>query len=195
MWNPGPSRSKDDAIALCPLYIPAVLIRTAVLFALALSVKPLGCAAPQRLPPRQPGCVVSRVVDGDTFYCQDGQKVRLIGVDSPERQQQPFGDQARRALLKLLPPGIAVVLQRDVTPTDRYGRVLAYVWIGSTLVNEAMVQQGWAVLYTVPPNVKYAERLERAQKEARARGTGLWSGTGFECLPSDFRRKRCLSPP
>jgi micrococcal nuclease len=139
--------------------------------------------------------VVSHVVDGDTFYCQDGQKVRLIGVDSPERQQHPFGDQARRALLKLLPPGTAVVLQQDVAPTDRYGRVLAYVWIGSTLVNEAMVKDGWAVLYTVPPNVKYAERLERAQKEARARGTGLWSEPGFHCLPEDFRRGRCLSPP
>jgi micrococcal nuclease len=135
------------------------------------------------------------VVDGDTFYCRDGRKVRLIGVDSPERGQRPFGGAARQALLKLLPPGSAVVLQRDVTPTDRYGRVLAYVFIGPTLVNEAMVRNGWAVLYTVPPNVKYAERLERAQKEARARGTGLWAQRGFDCLPSDFRRKRCLSPP
>lgn len=172
-----------------------MLTRTAVLFALALSVKPLACAAPPRLPPQQAGCVVGRVVDGDTFYCRDGEKVRLIGVDSPERQQRPFGDQARRALLKLLPPGTTVVLQRDVAPTDRYGRVLAYVWMGSTLVNEAMVQDGWAVLYTVPPNVKYAERLERAQKEARAGGRGLWTQRGFDCLPSDFRRKRCLSPP
>jgi micrococcal nuclease len=172
-----------------------VLTRTAVVFAVALGVKPLGCTAPQGVPPQQAGCVVSRVVDGDTFYCRDGQKVRLIGVDSPERQQHPFGDQARRALLKLIPPGSAVVLQRDVAPTDRYGRELAYVWFGSTLVNEAMVKDGWAVLYTVPPNVKYAERLERAQKEARARGMGLWSGSGFECLPGDFRRGRCLSTP
>jgi micrococcal nuclease len=173
----------------------AVPIRTAALFALTLSVKPLACAAPQPGAPPQSGCVVSRVVDGDTFYCQDGQKVRLIGVDSPEHEQHPFGDQARHALLQLIPPGTAVLLQRDVTPTDRYGRVLAYVWNGSTLVNEAMVQDGWAVLYTVPPNVKYAERLERAQKQARARRTGLWSGSGFRCLPSDFRRGRCLSPP
>jgi micrococcal nuclease len=173
----------------------AVLMRSpVVLFALAVGVKPIACAAPQQLP--QPaGCVVSRVVDGDTFYCRDGQKVRLIGVDSPERGQRPFGGEARQGLLQLLPPGSAVLLQRDVTLTDRYGRVLAYVWAGPTLVNEAMVRNGWAVLYTVPPNVKYAKRLERAQKVARARGTGLWAQGGFDCLPSDFRRKRCLSPP
>jgi micrococcal nuclease len=164
-----------------------------VLFVLALGVMPIGCAAPQALP--QPaGCIVDRVVDGDTFYCRDGQKVRLIGVDSPERAQHPFGAEARLALLQLLPPGTAVLLQRDVAPTDRYGRVLAYVWTGPRLVNEAMVQNGWAVLYTVPPNVKYAERLEWAQKEARASGKGLWAQRGFDCLPNDFRGKRCLSP-
>ena len=171
-----------------------MLIRAALSFALVLGVKPLACA-PQHLPPPRPGCVVRRVADGDTFYCQDGRKVRLIGVDSPELQQHPFGEQARQALVQLIPPGTAVELQPDVAPTDRYGRVLAYVWSDSKLVNEAMVRNGWAVLYTVPPNVKYADRLEGAQKEARARRTGLWLGSGFECLPSEFRRGRCLSRP
>jgi micrococcal nuclease len=166
---------------------------TIVLFVLALGVNPIACAAPQKLP-QAPGCVVARVADGDSFSCRDGQRVRLIGVDSPERGQHPFGDEARQALLDLLPPGTAVLLQRDLALTDRYGRVLAYVWAGPTLVNEAMVRNGWAVLYTVPPNVKYVERLERAQKEARARGAGLWAERGFECLPSDFRKQRC-SPP
>jgi micrococcal nuclease len=165
------------------------------LFALALGVKAVACAAPQRPPSSEERCVVSRVVDGDTFYCRDGRKVRLAGVDSPEREQHPFGGEAREALLQLLPPGTAVVLQRDVALTDRYGRVLAYVWIGPTLVNESMVRNGWAVLYTVPPNIKYAERLEQAQKEARTGGKGLWAQRAFDCLPSDFRRKRCLTPP
>jgi micrococcal nuclease len=78
---------------------------------------------------------------------------------------------------------------------DRYGRMLAYVWTGATLVNEVMVRDGWAVLYTVPPNVKYAERLAQAQKEARAARAGLWSGRGFDCLPIDFRQRRCVIPP
>lgn len=119
--------------------------------------------------------------------------MRLIGVDSPESQQRPFGQEARAALLQLLPPGSTVRLEYDAVPTDRYGRTLAYIWSGCTLVNEAMVRNGWATLYTVPPNVRYVERLSLAQKEARARGTGLWSRHGFDCRPSDFRQKRCVN--
>lgn len=165
------------------------------LLTLALATTPLGCAAQQHETRAQVSCIVGRVADGDSFRCVDGRRVRLIGIDSPESQQQPYGARARNALLKLLTAGAAVWLESDVAPLDRYGRLLAYVWIGPVLVNEAMVRDGWAVLHTVPPNVKYAERLTRAQKEARARGTGLWSQRGFECLPSDFRRKRCVSPP
>jgi micrococcal nuclease len=84
-----------------------------------------------------------------------------------------------------------VRLERDVAPRDRYGRELAHVWSGSRLVNEALVLEGWAMLYTVPPNVKYAERLERAQKQARAAGAGLWASGGFGCAPAAYRRGEC----
>jgi micrococcal nuclease len=139
--------------------------------------------------------VVLRVADGDSFTCRDSRRVRLIGIDSPERGQLPFGSRAQLALRQMLPTGTAVRLEYDAAPTDQYGRVLAYVWVDSTLVNEAMVRDGWAVLYTVPPNVKYAERLGRAQNEARAGRAGLWAQNGFACLPKDFRRKVCLSSP
>jgi micrococcal nuclease len=162
---------------------------------LILTVSALACASSQQQARSGNECVVQQVVDGDTFRCRDGQKVRLIGIDSPEGRQHPFGAEAREALLRMTPPGTSVKLERDAAPTDRYGRVLAYVWIRSTLVNETLVRDGWAVLYTVPPNVKYAERLGHAQKEARARGRGLWAGRGFECLPADFRRGKCLTPP
>jgi micrococcal nuclease len=142
-----------------------------------------------------PACTVSRVSDGDTFRCRDGRRVRLTGIDSPEFDQQPFGSASREALVRLLPPGITVRLETDVGPLDQYGRVLAYVWIGDSLINEAMVRNGWALLYTVPPNVKYVARLARAQKEARANRAGLWSQGGFDCPPSQFRRNHCLSRP
>jgi micrococcal nuclease len=139
--------------------------------------------------------VVARISDGDTFRCGDGRKIRLIGIDTPEERQRPYGKQARAALIRIAPPGTTLKLEGDVAAVDRYGRVLAYAWIQSVLVNEALIQDGWAVQYTVPPNVKYADRLGRAQKEARARGRGLWSGRAFDCAPADFRRGKCLSPP
>jgi micrococcal nuclease len=72
---------------------------------------------------------------------------------------------------------------------------LAYVWTGSDMVNERLVREGWAMLYTLPPNVKYAGRLERAQKEARSARTGLWRTGGFECSPRAWRRRECASAP
>jgi micrococcal nuclease len=166
-------------------------IRTFAARALIATV--LGGAAAPRVP--LPDCVVARVVDGDTFYCRDGRKVRLLGVDSPERGQGPAWRVAREALVRLAPAGRRVRLEGDVATRDRYGRLLAWVWAGGTLVNEAMVRDGWAVQYTVPPDVKYADRIGRAQNAARARRVGLWSSGGFACLPRDYRRGACVSRP
>jgi len=140
-------------------------------------------------------CVVERVGDGDTFTCRDGRKVRLLGIDTPELGQGEPGREAHEALRRLLPPGTAVRLESDVAARDRYGRVLAYVWTGSRMVNETLVRQGWAVLYTLPPNVKYADRLERAQREARAARAGLWASGGFACSPRAWRRRECPAAP
>jgi len=163
------------------------------LVSLAPVAAPLACASSQQQ--QEAGCVVLRVADGDSFTCQDGRRVRLIGIDSPEQQQLPHGAKARQALLRLLPVGAGVRLEHDIAPRDRYGRLLAYAWTDTTLVNEAMLRGGWAVLFTVPPNVKYADRFGRAQNEARARGTGLWAERGFDCVPADFRRGKCVKSP
>jgi micrococcal nuclease len=148
-------------------------------------------------PAQQPGtsCVIKRISDGDTFRCADGRRVRLIGIDSPETEQEPYGEAARQALGQRIPLHTVVRLETDVAPLDRYGRVLAYVWVGARLINETMVHDGWALLYTVPPNVRYVERLAQAQTWARANGAGLWSQGGFACAPSRFRRDRCLNQP
>ena len=164
-----------------------------LLLSLQLAARPLVSSQGAGVTEQEPTCIVSHVVDGDTFRCRDGRKVRLTGIDSPEDQQGPFGAEARQALQGMLPLGIEVRLERDVGLTDHYGRRLAYAWSGSTLVNEAMVRGGWAVLYTVPPNVKYADRFRRAQNEARTGGAGLWGQRGFDCLPTDFRRGKCVS--
>jgi micrococcal nuclease len=166
-------------------------------YSLALLVIALvpAAACAQSPPTTRLRCEVSRISDGDSFRCRNGLRVRLTGIDSPEMAQQPYGVRSRAALIRWLPPGATVDLELDVAPTDRYGRQLAYVWAGTTLINEAMVRTGWAMLYTVPPNVKYADRLERAQKQARASGAGLWAEQGFDCPPSEFRRNRCAIRP
>lgn len=162
-----------------------------VLAVVALALLPSCGPAPGPAVAQPSPCVVERIADGDTFTCRDRRRVRLIGVDTPELAQGESGRRARAALNRLIPPGSSVRLESDVSPRDRYGRELAHVWAGSRLVNEALVLQGWAMLHTVPPNVKYAERLERAQKEARAAGVGLWGTGGFECAPSAYRRGDC----
>jgi micrococcal nuclease len=140
--------------------------------------------------PERP-CTVSRVVDGDTFYCADGVRVRLIGIDAPERGQGRAARESTAALRRLLPVGARVRLEQDVGARDRHGRTLAYVWVADALVNERLVREGWAFLLTVPPNVKYVNRLEQAQKAARAARAGLWREPGLACTPRDWRAKRC----
>jgi micrococcal nuclease len=84
-----------------------------------------------------------------------------------------------------------VRLETDVRATDRYGRILAYAWGDSLMVNRAMGRQGWALLYTVPPNVRYVESLRAAQDSARAEHAGHWKTGGFACQPAQRRRGEC----
>ncbi len=146
--------------------------------------------------PREPiretsSCTVRRIVDGDTIECDEVGRVRLIGMDTPELSQEPYGALAAEALAALAPVGSRVELERDVEPRDQYGRILAYVWVDGLQVNWALVRRGWAVLLTYPPNVQYVEWYTEAQRRAREDGVGLWAVDGFHCLPVDRRRGRC----
>lgn len=151
----------------------------------------LWCGRTPALQEPVPDCIVSRVVDGDTLDCRDGRAIRLIGMDTPEMNQGTLGRRARQALLELAPPGKRLRVEMDVDPTDRYHRVLAWLWDGPVLINEAMVAGGWAVLYTVPPNVRYVGRIREAQRKARERNAGFWAEDGFSCMPSEHRRGHC----
>jgi micrococcal nuclease len=140
---------------------------------------------------RTDNCVVTRVTDGDSLECARIGRVRLIGIDAPEGDQQPAGDAARDALERWAPVGARIQLEGDVESRDRYGRRLAYAWRENVLINWAMVRQGWAVLLTVAPNVQYARALEQAQRIARGERAGLWGTGGFDCLPARHRRGEC----
>ena len=139
-------------------------------------------------------CRVTRVSDGDTFRaaCPEAVRVRLLLIDSPERDQPPFGARARAELARLLPPGTAVMLEPDVRERDQYGRLLAYAFLrDGRMVNEEMVRSGFAVVLVYPPNVRYVERIRAGAAEARAARRGLWAVDGFGCAPRDHRRRLC----
>lgn len=162
-----------------------------VLGGLAVLAAACASSATRAQAPARSACVVASVADGDTLRCRDGRRVRLIGIDAPERGQGDAFAPSRDRLRALAPRGATVLLEPDATARDRYGRTLAWVWVGDTLVNEQMVREGWAVLYTVAPNVRHVDRIRAAQAAARREGAGLWATGGFDCLPSDHRRGRC----
>jgi len=124
---------------------------------------------------------VVRVVDGDTIYVKLAdrvEKIRYIGVDAPEihhplRGGKPGGREAA-AVNRRLVVGRHVRLELDVRTRDRYGRLLAYVWIGDTMINAELVRQGYAQVMTVPPNVRYQELFVKLQRQARDAHRGLW---------------------
>jgi micrococcal nuclease len=138
------------------------------------------CAAnDQPSPNGEMTAVVKRVVDGDTFEISSGEKVRMIGVDTPETVKpnhpvEPYGKEASEFSKKLL-TGQTVTLKFDVEPHDRYGRLLAYVYMADgTFVNEKLVRDGYARIMTVPPNVAYADLFLEAERDAREHNRGLW---------------------
>ena len=124
---------------------------------------------------------VVRVVDGDTILVQLAdrvEKVRYIGVDSPEihhpvKGEEP-GGRAAATVNRGLVEGRRVRLELDVRTRDRWGRLLAYVWVGDTMINAELIRLGYAHVMTVPPNVRYQELFVKLQREAREAGRGLW---------------------
>ncbi|REK58515.1 MAG: nuclease [Thermobacillus sp.] len=125
--------------------------------------------------------VVERVVDGDTFVIREGSRVRLIGVNTPEitGSAEFYGEEAA-AYTKRMLTGKTVWMFKDVSETDRYSRLLRFVFIpGDALMfNERLVREGYANAATYPPDVSLADRFREAEREARSEGAGLWGGDG-----------------
>jgi micrococcal nuclease len=122
--------------------------------------------------------VVASVYDGDTIKLDDGRRVRLLQIDTPELGSgECFSRAARTALLRLAPVGSTVSLQADAAldRVDRYGRLLRYVFRGSTNVNLELVRRGAAAPYFYRGDRgRYASRLLAAARAAKAARRGLW---------------------
>lgn len=173
-------------------------------FVILLAVTALSAATPAW--PAPAGGRVASWTDGDTLrvaLASRTVRVRLIGIDAPEisprdraaRQGRQLGKdaatiaylgrQAKAAAERLVPPRTRIRLETDVQPYDRYDRLLVYVFLpDGRMVNEELVRQGWAMVLTIPPNVRYHDRFVRAQQDARQRRRGLWSGLALQRIGS-----------
>lgn len=129
---------------------------------------------------------VTKIIDGDTIEVDiagKAYKLRYIGINTPEtvdprRKVQCFGKEASNEN-KSLVDGKEVLLEKDISETDKYGRLLRYVYLpmpdGTLLfVNDYLVRQGFANVDTYPPDIKYVDRFKAAEKEAREGKKGLW---------------------
>ncbi|MBE2278943.1 MAG: thermonuclease family protein [Ignavibacteriaceae bacterium] len=140
---------------------------------------------------------VTKIVDGDTFrmiYGGEDISVRLIGIDTPESRSNEravnqataqnttveeitkMGKRSAQFLRKLLPIGTKVKVELDIQKKDRYGRLLAYIYLpDGKMVNEVIVMEGYASVSTYPPNVKYEERFRDAYRYAYENQVGLFA--------------------
>ena len=141
------------------------------LSAIILFLLPLyACSSPPET------ATVTRVIDGDTITIDTGQRVRYIGIDTPEiyPEREIYGSEAWQANRRLV-EGKEVRLELDVSETDKYGRLLRYVYVGDIFVNAELVRQGLAEVKAYPPDTRYQDLLEQLEREARLDGRGIWA--------------------
>lgn len=122
---------------------------------------------------------VTDIVDGDTIVISSGEKVRYVGVNTPETKHptkgvECFGKEASGKNRELV-LNKEVRLEKDISDKDRYGRLLRFVYIGDLFINDYLTRQGYAHAATFPPDVKLSKQFIAAEKEARENGRGLWA--------------------
>ena len=119
----------------------------------------------------------TRIIDGDTIEVAGDEKVRLLGIDTPEKGQY-FYKEAKERLEEII-GGREILLEPDETDRDKYDRLLRYIFINRTeLVNAMLVEEGLARVYIIPPDRKYEEGLAEAEAVARSRDLGIWKYAG-----------------
>lgn len=152
------------------------------------------------LPQQSSFVFVNKAIDGDTLKLSTGEHVRLIGIDTPESRYNnklerdsirskkdaktiiEMGKEAA-GFTKRLTEGKKVKLEFDVQKRDKYNRLLAYVYLeDGTFVNAKIIEEGYAQIMTIPPNVKHADTFLKLQREAREKHKGLWNEVATSSL-------------
>ncbi|QPC48315.1 nuclease [Mangrovibacillus cuniculi] len=145
---------------------------------------------------------IDRVIDGDTVVTESGEKIRLIGVNSPESSNriEEYGEKAKKYTTAMI-LGKEVFLQRDVSDRDRYDRQLRFIWleipksvrneqeIREHMFNADLLLNGYAEPSTFPPDVSYSKLFRKFAEEAREKEVGLWSIGPNGTTSGDFDQK------
>jgi micrococcal nuclease len=114
--------------------------------------------------------LVTRVIDGDTIEVAGGKIVRLLGIDADEKGDRCY--QTAKTRLEELVLGKTVILEASESDTDRYGRSLRYVFVGSQNTSLALLSEGLAVAYLFDDNKKYREEVKLAENQAKTAKRG-----------------------
>ena len=166
------------------LFVLLVLLACLALWGPVVAAPDGGCG-PQRIDIR---ARLDRIYDGDTLRLADGRKVRLIGVNTPERARkehmaEPLADAATRYVEQLLNRSPRLRLQLGTEQRDRYGRLLAHVFLADDRnLSRILLEQGFGLAIMVPPNAGFADCYARAEQQARQARRGVWQHPYFEPL-------------
>jgi micrococcal nuclease len=130
---------------------------------------------------------VQEVIDGDTVILTDGEHLRYIGIDAPEIRRkikgrwlyrpEPLAEEAKSRNERLV-MGKALTIEFDQERKDRYGRLLAYVYVNDLFINAELIREGYARLLILPPNVRHADLFLRLEREAMRERKGIWNMKG-----------------
>jgi len=122
---------------------------------------------------------VVRIFDGDTVRLANGENVRYIGIDTPEmnykRSNPEYMAKEAKEFNRRLVSGKIVRLEFDAERIDKYNRLLAYVYVDDTFVNAELIKEGYAKVFTIRPNTKYADEFLILQRRARREKKGIWA--------------------
>ena len=119
------------------------------------------------------GSLVTRVIDGDTVELSNGERVRLIGIDTPEVDEYYYEEATTQ--LRTLIEGETVRMEVDTNNRDAYDRLLRYIYLGDTFVNYEMVSGGHAESYCFEPDIKYCDEFNEAEEDAKENNRGMWA--------------------
>ncbi|MGH2532681.1 MAG: thermonuclease family protein [Thermomicrobiales bacterium] len=192
---PTPATSPDPAATVAPGDAASPLPILTPFLAATPALEPL---RPARVPASAQPATVVDIVEGDVIRVRLGnseETVRLLGIDTPESPDadgpvECFGSEATDRTAATIPVRTVIWLEADATDRDRSGRLLRYVWFvreanqRTYMLNERLLAEGYAVISTASPSVKYMERFERAQALAQDEGRGLWPVCGGAGTPS-----------